>query len=85
MEPEVTIEETETPEGAPEEEEVDVDVVETPDGAPEEEVDIDEIETPQSDLPQTGVASTGVFFGIGAACIMIGGLTILGIRRKEEM
>ena len=33
---------------------------------PEEEVEVEPIDTPQGDLPQTGVAPAPVFFGIGA-------------------
>lgn len=78
--PVVDIEETETPEG-----DVDLDEVETPEGAPEEELDVEPIDTPQGDLPKTGVAPSAVFFGIGAACVVFGGMIVLKLRRKEEM
>ncbi len=87
----------ETPEGAPEEEEeieeieeveeeeeVEIEpVIETPEGAPEEELDLDDVETPEG-LPQTGTAPIAVFFGIGAACIILGGTMIIKVRRREE-
>ena len=90
-EDEIVIDTVETPEGTPTEEEpaeeIKVDVIETPEGAPEEEdkVELEVIETPQGDvLPQTGVASAAVFYGLGAACIIFGGVTLKKVNRKEE-
>ena len=80
-EPEIEIEETETPEG-----DVEIEETETPEGAPEEEeLEVEPIDTPQGDLPQTGVTPSAVFFGIGAACVVFGGAIVLKLRRKEEM
>ena len=77
----VDIEETETPEG-----DVDLEETETPQAAPEEEeLDVEPIDTPQGDLPQTGVAPTVAFLGLGAACVLFGGMIVLKNRRKEEM
>jgi len=81
------IETPETPQG-PVEEEPEEEIIppqpETPQGAPEEEVDLDDVETPQGDLPKTGTTPTVVFFGLGAACIMLGGVMLKGIRRRED-
>ncbi|MBO4506823.1 MAG: LPXTG cell wall anchor domain-containing protein, partial [Lachnospiraceae bacterium] len=53
--------------------------------AEEEIVDVDLVETAQGDvLPQTGVLSAVVFYGLGAICIAIGGATLVKVRRKEE-
>ncbi len=82
------IETPDTPQGPveePEEEDIVVPTPETPQGAPEEEVDLDEPETPQGDLPKTGTTPTGVFFGIGAACIVLGSVVLKLRRREEEM
>ena len=78
----IEIEETETPEG-----DVEIEETETPEGAPEEEeeLEVEPIDTPQGDLPQTGVAPSAVFFGIGAACVVFGGAIVIKLRRKEEM
>ncbi len=66
----IVVEEPETPEG---DVELEVDEPETPEGAPEEEeLDVEPIDTPQGDLPKTGVAPSAVFFGIGAACVVFG-------------
>ena len=54
----------------------------TPEGAPEE-VEVEPIDTPQGDLPKTGVAPAPVFFGIGAACVLFGSVLVIK-RRKEE-
>ena len=76
----------ETPQGPVEEpeEEIIPPQPETPQGAPEEEVEIDDIETPQGDLPKTGTTPTAVFFGLGAACIMLGGVMLKSVRRRED-
>ncbi len=82
----------EEPEAEVEEEEiVDVDLVTTPESAVEEDVEeeddveLDVIETPQGDvLPQTGVLSAAVFYGLGSLCVAIGGTVVAKIRRKEE-
>ena len=77
------------------EEEVDVDTTPaTPQGAVEEEPEAEEetedlgldiVATPQGDvLPQTGVLSAVVFYGLGAICIAIGGATLVKVRRKEQ-
>ena len=49
------------------------------------DLDVEPIDTPQGDLPKTGVAPSAVFFGIGAACVVFGGAIVLKLRRKEEM
>ncbi|MBR6961012.1 MAG: LPXTG cell wall anchor domain-containing protein, partial [Clostridiales bacterium] len=86
---EEVIETPDTPQGPVDEPEEEEDIVvptpETPQGAPEEEVDLDEPETPQGDLPKTGTTPTGVFFGIGAACIMLGSVVLKLRRREDEM
>ena len=82
----------EEPEAEVEEEEiVDVDLVTTPESAVEEDVEeeddveLDVIETPQGDvLPQTGVLSAAVFYGIGSLCVALGGTVVAKIRRKDE-
>ena len=82
----------EEPEAEVEEEEiVDVDLVTTPESAVEEDVEeeddveLDVIETPQGDvLPQTGVLSAAVFYGLGSLCVALGGTVVAKIRRKEE-
>ncbi len=86
VEEEIIPETPDTPQGPVEEpeEEIIPPQPETPQGAPEEEVDLDDIETPQGDLPKTGTTPTAVFFGIGAACIMLGSVMLKGIRRREE-
>ncbi|MBR6238750.1 MAG: MucBP domain-containing protein, partial [Lachnospiraceae bacterium] len=89
----------ETPEGAPVDEDetededlIDVKtVVETPEGTPDENAADDEDEelaadlnkTPQG-LPQTGTAPVAVFFGFGAAAVILGGTMIIKVRRREE-
>lgn len=78
-EPVVEVEEPETPEG-----DVEIDEIETPEGAPEEEeLDVEPIDTPQGDLPKTGVLPTYAFIGIGAACVLFGSILVIK-RRKEE-
>lgn len=74
------IEEIETPEipEAPAEEKEE-------EKAPEkvEEVEVPEVvETPQGDLPKTGAVPATAFFGIGAACIALGGV-LLALRRRS--
>ena len=70
---EIPVEEQLTPEGAVEDEE---------EG---EELGLDLVDTPQGDvLPQTGVLSAVVFYGLGAICIAVGGATLIKVRRKEE-
>ena len=86
-------------EPAAEEETVDVELVETAQGAVEDEEPAEEAEveaeaedleleataTPQGDtLPQTGVLSAAVFYGLGSICVAIGGTVVAKIRRKEE-
>ena len=75
----IVVEEPETPEG-----DVEIDEIETPEGAPEEEeLDVEPIDTPQGDLPKTGVLPTYAFIGIGAACVLFGSILVIK-RRKEE-
>lgn len=80
------IEPIETPEGTPVEEEIDdITPVETPEGAPEEEeeeIPIELPEVPEGDvLPQTGVASSVSFYGLGLLTILLGLFTIKKIKR----
>lgn len=70
----------------------DIKEVETPEAPAEEEEKVEEIapetveipevvETPEA-LPKTGVAPASLFFGIGAACIALGGV-LIALRRKN--
>ena len=65
-----------TPEGTPVEEIDDLTPVETPQGVPEEEeeeIPIELPKVPEGDvLPQTGVASSATFYGIGLFTILLG-------------
>ena len=80
-EPEVIV--PETPQGTPDDEVVEIPAEpETPEGTPDDLV-VDAPEVPEG-LPQTGTAPVAVFFGIGAACIILGGTMIVKIRRREE-
>ncbi len=85
-EEEIEVEVPEIPEGAAEEE-IEVEIPEIPEGAAEEEIELEDIVIPQGDaeeLPKTGTIPTGVLFGIGAACVMIGGVIAISAKRKEE-
>ncbi len=91
---EIEIEELETPEGAVEEveevtEEVEeeevVEEVETVEEVEEEEIEIEDLETPEGDvLPQTGLASAMVLYGLGALCVAAGATVAFKAGRKEE-
>lgn len=77
----VEVPELEVPEGQPEEtqnEEVPEELTEV--------VELPEIETPAGEaedvLPQTGTAPIAVFYGLGAACILLGGSFVLFGKRK---
>ncbi len=77
----VEVEIPETPEGEPEEIEIPAEP-ETPEGTPDD-IEVELPDVPEG-LPQTGTAPVAVFFGIGAACIILGGAMIVKIRRREE-
>lgn len=92
-EPEVNVNDNETPAAAPEtpaEDKADETPAET-EGATETEaadpevteIEVVETEVPEA-LPKTGTLAVGLFYGIGAACLAAGGTLLRRGKRKED-
>ncbi|MBP5159096.1 MAG: LPXTG cell wall anchor domain-containing protein, partial [Lachnospiraceae bacterium] len=53
--------------------------------ASEPEIELPEPEVPAGEaLPQTGTTPVAVFYGIGAACVVFGGVIFFAGRRKKR-
>ncbi len=76
--PEIVVPEPEVP-ASPE---IVVPEPEVPAGEPE--IELPEPEVPAGGLPQTGTTPVAVFYGIGAACVVFGGVILFASRRKKR-